>query len=367
MNVLITGSSGFIGKNLKVRLEKIKKYTVLEFNREHSEKDLYNAVKKAETIIHLAGENRPENIDAFEEVNHQLTKKICNFCREKDTKTHIIFSSSTQATQDNLYGKSKLAGEDELAELNNSTENLVNIFRFPGVFGKWCKPNYNSVVATFCNNIANNIPIKVNEKSTILNLIYIDDLVDQIIQVINFPENEIFLDVKSVHQKTLGEVSQIITSFKEKRTKLYVANMEDPFIKALYATYVTYLPKEDFSYDLVSHEDERGIFVEFLKSKLSGQVSFLTSNPGVIRGEHFHNTKLEKLLVIKGKARFRFRSLDNNEKLEIFTDQEKLQVVESIPGWAHDITNIGESEMIVLLWANEIFDEERPDTFSHEV
>lgn len=367
MNVLITGSNGFIGKNLKVRLEKLKRFNIIGFNREHTEDDLLNAIKKAEIIIHLAGENRPESDEAFEEINHKLTKKICNICSEKDTKTHIIFSSSTQAEHNNPYGKSKLAAENELIELDKNTENSVNIFRFPGVFGKWCKPNYNSVIATFCNNIANNLPIEINEESSMLNLIYIDDLIDQIIKVINSPEDEVFINIKSIHQKTLGEVAEIIIAFKENRTKLYLANMEDPFIKALYATFVTYLPKEDFSYDLISHKDERGIFVEFLKSKSSGQVSFLTSNPGVTRGEHFHNTKLEKFLVIKGKARFRFRSLDNNEKFEIFIDHERLQVVESIPGWAHDITNVGEDEMIVLLWANEIFDEERPDTFSHEV
>ena len=367
MNILITGSNGFIGKNLKIRLEKIKKFNIIDFNRENSEDDLFKAVLEAETIIHLAGENRPKSIEAFDEANHMLTKKLCKFCKEKDTKTHIIFSSSTQVEQDNPYGKSKLAAEDELLELNKSSKNSVSIFRFPGVFGKWCKPNYNSVVATFSHNIANNLPIKINEKSNILNLIYIDDLIDQIIQAINFPKNEVFMNINSVHQKTLGEIAEIITSFKENRTKLYIADMEDPFIKALYATFVTYLPKEEFSYDLISHQDDRGIFVEFLKSKLFGQVSFLTSNPGVTRGEHFHNTKLEKFLVIKGEARFKFRSLDNNEKFEIYTNHKKLQVVESIPGWAHDITNVGESEMIVLLWANEIFDEKKPDTFSHEV
>ena len=367
MNLLITGSNGFIGKNLKICLEKLKKFNIIELNREHSEEDLLIAVKKAEIIIHLAGENRSKNSEAFKEINHILTKKICKFCSEKDTKTHIIFSSSTQAGNDSPYGKSKLAAEEELLELKNNSANSVNIFRFPGVFGKWCKPNYNSVVATFCYNVANNLPIEIKDKSNKLNLVYIDDLVDQILEVINSPLDEVFVDTKSVHQKTLGEVAEIINSFRKNRTKLHVANMEDPFIKALYATYVTYLPKEDFSYDLISHEDERGIFVEFLKSKLFGQVSFLTSNPGVTRGEHFHHTKLEKFLVIKGKARFRFRSLDNNEKFEIFIDNEKLQVVESIPGWAHDITNVGENEMIVLLWANEIFDEERPDTFSHEV
>ncbi len=367
MNVLITGSNGFIGKNLKISLEKLKRFNIIDFNREHSEEDLLIAVKKAEIIVHLAGENRPENNEAFEETNHMLTKKICKFCSEKDTKTHIIFSSSIQAGNDSQYGKSKLAAEEELLKLKNNSSNFVNIFRFPGVFGKWCKPNYNSVVATFCNNVANNLPIEIKDKSNKLNLVYIDDLVDQILEVINSPLDEVFVDTKSVHQKTLGEVAEIINSFKKNRTKLYVANMEDSFIKALYATYVTYLPKENFSYDLISHEDERGVFVEFLKSKLFGQVSFLTSNPGVTRGEHFHHTKLEKFLVIKGKARFRFRSLDNNEKFEIFTDNEKLQVVESIPGWAHDITNVGENEMIVLLWANEIFDEKRPDTFSHEV
>ena len=367
MNILITGSNGFIGKNLKLRLEKLKRFNIIEFNREHSEEDLLIAVKKAEIIVHLAGENRPENKEAFEEINHKLTKKICKFCGEKKSKTHIIFSSSTQAKIDNPYGKSKLAAEEQLLELSKNSANSVNIFRFPGVFGKWCKPNYNSVVATFCNNIANNLPIKINDKSSKLNLVYIDDLVDQILELINSPSNEIFVDTKSVHQKTLGEVADIINSFKENRTNLYVENMQDPFTKALYATYVTYLPIDDFSYDLISHEDERGVFVEFLKSKLFGQVSFLTSNPGVTRGEHFHHTKLEKFLVIKGKARFRFRSLDNNKKFEIFTDNRKLQVVESIPGWAHDITNVGENEMIVLLWANEIFDAKKPDTFSHEV
>ena len=367
MNILITGSKGFIGKNLKIRLEKINKFNIIEFNRENTEDDLYKAVNKAETIIHLAGENRPESIEAFDKVNHILTKKICKLCREKDSKTHIIFSSSTQAEKDNPYGKSKLAAEGELLELNKSTSNSVSIFRFPGVFGKWCRPSYNSVIATFCHNIANNLSIKINDKSHVLNLLYIDDLIDQIIQAIDFPDDEVFININSVHQKTLGEVAEIITSFKENRTKLLVANMEDSFIKALYATYVTYLPKEDFSYELISHKDERGNFVEFLKSNLLGQVSFLTSNPGVTRGEHFHNTKLEKFLVLKGKARFRFRSLNDNERFEIFTDHEKLQVVETIPGWVHDITNIGQDEMIVLLWANEIFDEKRPDTFSHEV
>jgi len=368
MHILVTGSNGFIGKNLVIQLNEHEEFTVLSFNREHSLYELKEFVEKADGIIHLAGVNRPKNISAFETVNVDLTETLCNAIRSSGRMIPLIIASSIQAELDNPYGRSKNAAELAAKLLSEETNNPVYIYRLPAVFGKWCKPNYNSVVATFCFNIANNLPIHINDKSTILKLVYIDDVVEDFIKMIQ-KENYGVLKpkIQPEYKISLEKLAEQINLFKSSRTSLVSEPVGDGLVRALYSTYVSYLSPENFVYDLQSHIDERGSFIEMLKTKNNGQFSFFTANQGVTRGGHYHHSKSEKFLVVKGSARFRFRHIQTNEVFEIYTSGNKPQFVDTIPGWAHEITNIGESEMIVFLWANEIFNRHRPDTFKAKV
>ena len=370
MNILITGSKGFIGKNLKSHLVQNLDYTIHEYNRGDSIELLKEKISISDIIFHLAGENRTENELNFEKNNHELAKEISNFLKSNtDSHKHLIFSSTTQIKLDNPYGKSKLKAENELLSICEKNSNhKVSIFRFPGVFGKWCKPNYNSVVATFCHSIANNEPITIHDADKKLDLVYIDDVINQLINEMHQKASKnIFKDVKSVYKISIGELAKKIEYFANSRENLFIENVANGIDKALYSTFISYIPNHKFMYDLKSNKDERGVFVEYLKNHQVGQFSYLTSKPGVVRGNHFHHTKIEKFLVIKGKASFKFISLDSKENFEIETSGDKPQIVESIPGWAHYIKNIGEEDMIVILWANEIFDEANPDTYSYEV
>ena len=369
MRVLVTGSAGFIGKNLVVRLIEQPGFTVLSFSRENTIEELKKLVNKADAVVHLAGENRTKDISAFDEVNVGLTQSICDVVRATGRKIPLIFASSTWVNYlDNPYGKSKRDAELALEVLAKEVGNSVSIYRFPGIFGKWCRPNYNSVVATFCHNIANDLPIQMNDQSTELKLIYIDDVITDFIAALQRVDDGLSYPlVEPEYKITLFELADQIKAFKRCRTNLVSEPVGDGLVRVLYSTYVSYLKPEQFSYPLIQHVDERGSFVEMLKTKESGQFSYFTAHPGVTRGAHYHHTKTEKFLVIRGIAKFGFRDIVTDERFEIVTSGDEPQVVDTVPGWTHDITNIGDDELVVLLWANEIFDRDRPDTVTAKV
>lgn len=368
MRVLITGSSGFIGKNLAVRFGELEGYEVIGFDKEDSLADLCERIKKADAVVHLAGVNRPKDVKEFAEGNTDLTVRLCELIAATGRKIPLIVSSSIQADQTNPYGESKRAAENAAEQLASRTGNPVTIYRLPNVFGKWCRPNYNSVVATFCHNIANDLPIQINDPSAQLNLVYVDDVVADFIAVLGRMAPGLQQGVvEPVYGIGLGELAAQIEAFKNCRSSLLSERVGTGLVRALYATYVSYLLPAKFAYDLPRYGDERGVFVEMLKTQDSGQFSFFTAHPGITRGGHYHHTKTEKFLVIKGAARFGFRHIVTNERYEVFTSGDKPQVVETVPGWTHDITNVGEDEMVVMLWANEIFDRDRPDTIASKV
>ena len=367
MNVLVTGPNGFIGKNLIVRLNELS-IQVAIYTRENSTHDLEGLIKNTDCIVHLAGENRPRDEKDFDIVNVGLTTSICDAVRSSGKKTSIILASSTQADLDNAYGKSKLDAEAAVKALEIDTGCPVHVYRLPGVFGKWCKPHYNSVVATFCHNISHNLPIQVNDPSFELNLVYIDDVVEEFISIIKGKENNNKeLSVQPEYKITLGELADQIELFRESRDSLVSERVGDGLIRKLYSTYVSYLSPEKFAYSIPSYGDERGMFAEMLKTKESGQFSFFTAKPGVTRGGHYHHSKTEKFLVVQGEARFGFRHVALDITHEIVTTSKELKIVETVPGWSHDITNIGTEDMIAMLWANEIFDPDNPDTITHKV
>lgn len=368
MKVLVTGSNGFIGKNLIVRLGELEGYEAIAFNRTHSLADLKIRIDQCDAIVHLAGVNRPNDIKEFAEGNVDLTTHLCEMIAATGRKIPLIVSSSAQAGFANPYGASKRMAEEVCEKFSSASGNPISIFRLPGVFGKWCKPNYNSVVATFCHNIANHLPIQVNNRSALVRLVYVDDVVSAFIRMLgNMHPGLTHGEVEPVYEITLGDLASQIENFQNCRRSLISEQVGTGLVRALYSTYVSYLPPSEFAYDLPKHGDERGIFVEMLKTKDSGQFSFFTAHPGVTRGGHYHHTKTEKFLVIKGDARFGFRNILSDERYELTTSGDKPRVVETVPGWTHDITNIGKDEMVVMLWANEIFDRQKPDTIASKV
>ena len=367
MNVLVTGSKGFIGKNLIIHLNELN-INVLTYTRENSIQDLPDLIKKSNFIIHLAGENRPRDEKDFNTVNVQLTKSICESIRSTGKHIPIILASSTQAAFDSAYGKSKLDAELILKKLESDTGNPIHIYRLPGVFGKWCKPDYNSVVATFCYNVSNNLSIQVKDSSLELKLVYIDDVVGEFINIIQ--EKQVSKKERSIQPEykiKLGDLATQIELFKETRKSLISERVGVGFVRKLYSTYVSYLPPEQFSYSIPSYGDERGMFAEMLKTKDSGQFSFFIAKPGVTRGGHYHHSKTEKFLVLQGNARFNFRHIFSNETYEIKISGKKLKIVQTVPGWSHNITNIGTEDVVVMLWANEILDRDNIDTVTHKV
>jgi len=370
--ILVTGANGFIGKNLVVRLNELSSVMVSTFVRGDNSALLTQQVAEVDVVIHLAGENRPADEAAFEEVNTNLTAELCNIIKQEITATNryvpLVFASSTQAQQDNPYGRSKLAAEEKVHALSQATGNPSVVFRLPGVFGKWCKPNYNSVVATFCHNIARSLPIQINDSATSIRLVYVDDVVSSLLAKLEATDSGFSMaTVEPEYVITLGQLAEQIHAFADCRTSLMSERVGSGLVRALYATYVSHLPTDKFSYEIPEYVDQRGVFVEMLKTPDSGQFSYFTAHPGITRGGHYHHTKTEKFLVIKGKAKFRFRHLLTNEFYEQYTSGEKPTIVDTVPGWAHDITNVGEDEMIVMLWANENFDRQNPDTVAHRV
>jgi UDP-2-acetamido-2,6-beta-L-arabino-hexul-4-ose reductase len=370
--ILVTGASGFIGKNLLVRLSELENITVSSFVRGDDMAHLPQLVSQADAVIHLAGENRPADEAAFTQVNAGLTSTLCDViqreCATTGRHVPLVLASSIQAERDNPYGRSKLAAEEGVKVLTQVTGNPCVVFRLPGVFGKWCKPNYNSVVATFCHNLARDFPIQINDPDVSVRLVYVDDVVDAFLKALEAPSPGYKqAAVQPEYSITLGELAAQIRAFADCRTTLMGERVGTGLVRALYATYVSYLPNEKFSYEIQQHADPRGVFVEMLKTPDSGQFSYFTAHPGITRGGHYHHTKTEKFLVIKGEALFRFRHLLTDELVVLRTSGSTPQVVDTIPGWTHDITNVGDNEMVVMLWANENFDRKKPDTVASKV
>lgn len=370
--ILITGANGFIGKNLVVRLNELSNASVTTFVRGDDAALFPRLVSQVDAIVHLAGENRPEDETSFARVNAGLTLALCDAIGQvfQSTGRHtpLVLASSSQAERDNPYGRSKLAAEEAVQTLGNEAGNPCVIFRLPGVFGKWCKPNYNSVVSTFCHNIARDFPIQINDPTASLRLVYVDDVVTALLAALEAPESGcVHAQVSPEYTTSLGELANQISAFDDCRSTLMTERVGTGFVRALYATYVSYFPSDKFSYPVTQHADPRGVFVEMLKTPDSGQFSYFTAHPGITRGGHYHHTKTEKFLVIKGEALFRFRHLLTNELVELRTSGGMPKVVDTIPGWTHDITNVGDDEMVVMLWANENFNREMPDTVASKV
>jgi UDP-2-acetamido-2,6-beta-L-arabino-hexul-4-ose reductase len=365
MKILITGAKGFVGKNLIAELKNRKFSDLLEFDIDSDISLLEDYTRECEFVFHLAGVNRPKDKKEFMEGNYGFTSILLNKLRENNNKAPILITSSIQAELDNPYGKSKKAGEDILFSYEKETGSKALVYRLPNVFGKWCRPNYNSAVATFCNNTANDIEIKVNDPSVIMNLVYIDDVVDEFINALQRRENKLnqYCFVPVVHTVMLGKIVELIQSFKESRTNLNIPDMGNEFEKKLYSTYLSYLPTNQFNYPLKMNVDERGSFTEFIRTPDRGQVSVNISKPGITKGNHWHHTKNEKFLVVKGKGLIQFRRIDNDDIINYYVTGEKLEVVDIPTGYTHNIINKGDTDMITVMWANEAFNPENPDTY----
>ena len=372
MKVLITGADGFVGKNLQLHLAERKNVQVVCFTRSHEVAQLSQLLEGVDFVFHLAGVNRPQDPLEFNtgnaDLTHALCQAVCMVAQSTGKKVPIICTSSTQAGRDNPYGQSKLAAEEALRAAERSYQVPVHIFRLPNVFGKWCKPNYNSAVATFCHNIARDLSIQVNDPTAPITLVYVDDVIERLVQLMDGADAsegpDGFASVAPQFTTTVGELARQIKAFKDSRSTLMTERVGTGLVRALYATYVSYLPVESFTYTVPQYADPRGMFAEMLKTPDCGQISFFTAHPGITRGGHYHHSKTEKFLVIKGQARFKFRHMQTGQTHELVTTGDKSEIVETVPGWTHDITNIGTDEMIVMLWANEVFDRERPDTFA---
>lgn len=368
MKVLITGADGFIGKNLQLHLAERQHVEVRCFTRQHHVADLPAMLDDIDFIIHLAGVNRPQDTSEFERGNATLTEVLCRAVAATARCIPLIATSSIQAAADNPYGISKRQAEAALFKLAADTGNPVHVFRLPNVFGKWCKPNYNSVVATFCHNTAQGLPLHIHDPAAAVTLVHVDDVIARFIQLLEgaapMCDAEGFEQVAPQYRITVGELAAQIQAFRDGRDNLLTERVGSGLVRALYASYISYLPWQSFSYPVPKHADTRGRFVEMLKTRDSGQFSYFTAHPGVTRGGHYHHSKTEKFLVIQGQARFRFRSMLTQETCELVTSGEQPVIVETVPGWTHDITNIGPDELLVMLWANEIFDRDRPDTYA---
>lgn len=368
MRIVVTGADGFIGKNLCLRLSEAGFADVVKVTRQTAQPEWQSALANADFVFHLAGVNRPKDPSEFAIGNAGLTQSLCDVLAATGRQVPVLLASSTQAAQDNAYGNSKRTAEDAVCAYGAATGSKVHVFRLPNVFGKWCKPNYNSAVATFCHNISRGLPIQVNDPAAPLTLVYVDDVIDRFLQLLGGADAGVGPDgvekVAPQYTTTVGEVANWIQTFKNSRSTLMTERVGTGLIRALYSTYVSYLPVDGFSYAVPQHGDPRGVFVEMLKTPDCGQFSFFTAHPGITRGGHYHHSKTEKFLVIKGEARFKFRHMHTGEEYALTTSGTKAEIVETVPGWTHDITNIGADEMVVMLWANEVFDRQKPDTIA---
>lgn len=365
MKILVTGSNGFIAKNLIQFLSEKPEVEVLKFNRNSTPAELEQSVLATDWIVHLAGINRPLNEEEFIEGNITLTQKIADILKQAKKQTPVILSSSIQAERDNAYGQSKLGGEQVLLELNQQQGNPVYICRLANVFGKWSRPNYNSAVATFCYNTAHDLPIQIHDENAMIRLVYVDDVVESFWNIIQGTQQvEQVFAIQPEYLISVGDLAKTLAGFKQSRESLITDRVGTGLTRALYSTYLSFLKPEQFDYSIPKYGDQRGVFVEMLKTPDAGQFSYFTAHPGITRGGHYHHTKTEKFLVIKGKALFKFKHVVTGEFYELETCGDEPRIVETVPGWTHDITNIGEDEMVVMLWANEIFDREKTDTYA---
>ena len=371
MKVLITGANGFVGKNLRLFLKEKSDIEMISFLKEDNISLLYEHVNKVDFIFHLAGVNRSNDPKEFISGNEIFTQKISDAVKKTNRKIPILYTSSIQATLDTPYALSKRNAENILLNLYQDFKIPVHIFRLPNIFGKWCKPNYNSVVSTFCYNITRDIPIHINEPNDLVNLVYIDDVIKHFIKIMDEKEKNLngkdFKFIKPTYEISVGDLAKQLYVFKEIRNSGILERVGTGLVRSLYSTYISYLPHQKFSYPVKAQDDPRGRFVEIFKTQDSGQFSYFTVLPNTARGEHYHHTKTEKFLVIKGSACFKFFHLDTGQTHELIVSGGKPEIVESIPGWAHNIKNIGNDEMVVMLWANENFDRSNPDTFSYQL
>ncbi|MBK7250105.1 MAG: NAD-dependent epimerase/dehydratase family protein [Gammaproteobacteria bacterium] len=368
MRIVVTGADGFIGRNLRVRLRERDQHEVMVIVRDTAPGQVAAFLHDAEAVMHLAGVNRAKDEKAFGEGNTEFTRKLCEILASTGRPTPIIYASSAQATVENVYGRSKRAAEELLLRHARDTGSPVHLFRLNNVFGKWSRPNYNSVVATFCYQIARGLPISIHDPNAPLKLVYVDDVVDAFLRVLGTPlvaggHHE----AGPIYDTTVGELASALYSCAASRSAIAVPRVGAGLMRALYATYVSFLEPDSFAYDIPCHSDKRGAFVEMLKTPDCGQISYFTAYPGITRGEHYHHTKTEKFLVVRGAARFTFRNVDTGQRHCLEVRGGEARIVESVPGWAHAVSNIGEEELIVLLWASETFDRARPDTVAVKV
>ena len=365
MKVLITGANGFIGRNLM---------TVLSFERpdiqplrydldaEEGALDAYAQV--CDVVVHLAGVNRPKDEREFETGNTGFTGEVMDALRRAGNRAPVVMTSSIQATLNNAYGRSKLAAEECLRAHAEQTGAPVNIYRLPNVFGKGCRPNYNSAVATFCHNIARGLPIEVRDPAIELSLVYIDDVVRELVRAIDGASTGM---VEPVYRASLGQIVALLEGYKAMKQTLYTPDVGSLFSRKLYATYLSYLPGDKCAYPLTMHEDARGAFTEFMRTDERGQTSINVSRPGVVKGNHFHHTKNEKFLVVHGRGVIRLRHVSETQTHEYFVDGDVLTVVDILPGYTHNIENLGDGDMVTVMWSSECFDPDNPDTYALEV
>ncbi len=368
MRVLVTGSKGFIGKNLVVHFLEMDDVEVFEFDRGTEFSYIEDVIESIDYIIHLAGVNRPKDSEEFYEGNTYLTQKIVDLLRQKNLKVPILLASTIHADQDSDYGRSKKQAEDIVLKYGNGSQ----AYRFHNVFGKWCRPNYNSVVATFCNNIAMGQEISIDDRSKEIELIYIDDIAYEFKKVINGNEptekRGDYCYITPRYKISLGYIADTLVQFKEETGSIYVPATGDEFIKKLHATFVTYLPLKELVATTVKNQDDRGDFTELIRTHHAGQVSISTTKPGVIRGQHYHHTKIEKFIVVRGRARIGFTNiLDDSDNYTFEVDESEIKIVTIPPGYIHNIENIGDDDMIMVLWGNELFDKNFPDTYAKKV
>lgn len=364
MKVLVTGSSGFIGKNLITKLKEEKKLTIYEYDKDKDKQTLEKYCKEADFVYHLAGINRPDDEEEYMKGNYGFTLELLELLSKYNEGCPVMLSSSIQALLSNHYGKSKKAAEDLVLNYSKTNDANVFIYRLPNVFGKWCKPNYNSAVATFCYNITRNLPIRIDQPEKMVNLVYIDDVVNEFIRLLYEPDvNKTFYEVQPSYLVSLKRIVELLYSFQESRSTGYIPNLADEFTKKLYSTYLSYLPEEHLSYKLTMHCDHRGSFTEFLKAGSSGQISVNVIKPGITKGNHYHHTKIEKFLVVSGRGVIRLKHIISGHSQEFYVNGETLEVIDIPVGYFHNIENLGSTDMIVIIWCNEIFDKDHPDTY----
>lgn len=369
MKILVTGANGFIGKNLIAELQAATDHEVFSYDRDTEPELLESYCAEAEFVFHLAGVNRPKEQTEFMEGNFGFTSTLLDTLKKHANRCPIMISSSIQAATNNPYGESKKAGEELLQAYGQESGSKVLVYRFPNVFGKWCQPNYNSAVATFCHNIARDMPITINDPEVMMTLVYIDDVVKELVRALEGEENRVnvICEVPTTHQVRLGKIVELLHSFKASREERSVPDMSDALTKKLYSTYLSYLPENEFSYELKMNVDQRGSFTEFLRTPDRGQISVNISKPGITKGNHWHHTKNEKFLVVSGEGVIRFRKLESTETIEYFVSGEKMEVVDIPVGYTHNIENLGQTDMVTIMWVNEPFNPATPDTYYLEV